>query len=270
VPPSLIGKILFRSDREWSEEEKQAFREGRCTEGKNVVCFAGSDTMASQRQNYIYLYDPTTGELGRLSPSSADGLLPQTPWPYLAARQRDAFSADTVYRAYVKQLLWTSILRETTQNNAQGTPEVVRTDRIPTTEMAIHYYDYKYKQESIVTRMGAGIVYDPAWSPVSNQIAFVATESQNDEIWVINYDGADARQLTHNTWEWDKSPSWSPDGKQIVFASNRTGNMQLWIMNADGSDQKLLLGWDKWTPYDDWAPVWVKYPDTAPPEDKPR
>jgi hypothetical protein len=216
MPPALLGKILFRSDREGEER--------------------------------IYVFDPDTGELGRLT---AD-------WPYYMAEERDVFSADTVYRAYTKQLLWTSIEDEETEI------------RHPTTEVAIHYYDYKYKKEKIVTRMGVGIVYDPAWSPVSNEIAFVANESRNDEIWIINYDGTGVRQLTHNEWEWDKSPSWSPDGKQIVFTSNRTGNLQLWVMNADGSNQRLLMGWDNWTPYNDWAPVWVKYLDPAPPEDKKR
>jgi TolB protein len=131
-------------------------------------------------------------------------------------------------------------------------------------ELAIHFYDYKYQQEQIVTQMGTGIVYDPEWSPVGHEIAFVATETGNDEIWVINHDGTQPRQLTYNEWEWDKSPSWSPDGSQIVFASNRTGNNQLWVMNADGSDQRLLMGWDNWTPYNDSAPVWVKYSDPAP------
>ncbi len=210
IPLILLGKILFQSDREGEQTDS------------------------------VYVYDPDTGELGRLTDS----------WPYRVARERDAFSADMIYRAYTKQLLWTNI--QTEQGN------------IPTTEFAIHFYDYKYDVEKIVTRMGTGIVYEPALSPVNNQIAFVATESGNDEIWIINHDGTQVRQLTRNSWEWDKSPSWSPDGTQIVFFSNRTGNQQLWIMNADGSDQHLLMGWNNWNPYNDWAPVWVKYLDPAP------
>lgn len=248
MPAGLLGKILFRSDRE-----------------------------AEEGGEFVYVYDPATGELGRLT---AD-------WPYAMATARDEYSADTVFRAYVKQLLWTNDVQEITARatvtpNAQGTVEVDENnepvqieqvvDRIytPTEEYAIHRYDYKYGQEDILTRAGTGITFDPAWSPVSNEIAYVSTETQNDEIWVINHDGTNAHQLTKNEWEWDHSPSWSPDGKQIVFASNRTGNQQLWVMNADGSDQKLLMGWDNWTPYNDWDPVWVKYLDPVPPEDQPR
>ncbi len=236
MPPALMGKILFLSDRETGEDDNN-----------------------NTDESYVYVYDPETGELGRLTAA----------WPYEMAQERDQYSADTVFRAYVKQLLWTNILEETIQVIG-GTPEVTDRRYTPTEEFAIHIYDYKYKQEDIATRMGAGIVYEPAWSPVSDEIAFVSTESQNDEIWVVNRDGSKIRQLTKNSWEWDKSPSWSPDGQQIVFMSNRTGNQQLWIMNTDGSDQKLLMGWDSWTPYNDWAPVWVKYLDPAPPEEQRR
>jgi hypothetical protein len=205
----------------------------------------------------VYVFDPKTGELGRLTDI----------WPYQVARDRDAYSADTVFRAYTKQLLWTSVERQISGSSPSETDRFVReATEIP----AIHFYDYKYKAEKVVTQMGAGIAYEPAWSPASNEIAFVATESGNDEIWLINADGTQVHQLTHNTWEWDKSPSWSPDGKQIIFMSNRTGNQQLWIMNADGSDQRLLMGWDHWTPYNDSGPVWVKYLDPAPPEDQER
>lgn len=220
IPSSLLGKILFRSDREGDQPEDQG----------------------GKPQN-VYVFDPETGQVGKLT----------NDWSYLASRERNMYSADTVYQTYNKQLLWTNV----EQNNRL----------VPTEVLAIHYYDHKYQTEQIVTRMGAGIVYDPVWSPVSNEIAFVATESGNDEIWVINYDGTQARQLTRNTWEWDKSPSWSPDGSQIVFTSNRSGNQQLWIMNADGSEQRPLM---EWTPYNDWGPVWVIYPDPPPLPGQPR
>jgi len=233
MPPELIGKVLFLSDRERASSSEPA------------------EAQPADATQIVYVYDPQTGELGRLTDD----------WPYRMAQERNSYSADEIFRVYIKQLLWTNI----EEDNGDGT-----TSRTPTEELALHTYDYKYDVEKIVHRFGAGIVYDPVWSPTSNQIAFVATESGNDEIWVINSDGTLPRQLTRNTWEWDKSPSWSPDGSKIVFMSNRTGNQQLWVMNADGSDQRLLMGWDNWNHYNDYAPVWVTYSDLPPTPDQGR
>jgi Tol biopolymer transport system component len=147
---------------------------------------------------------------------------------------------------------------------------------VPTTIFALHFYDYEYKVEQQITHFGTGWAWDPAWSPVDNQIVFVSNDSADDEIWVINHDGSNPRQLTasntdYNAQEIGKDnflpevnghPSWSPDGSQIVFWSNRTGTRQIWIMNADGTDQRLLMDWNS---YQDWDPVWVKYTDPAPP-----
>ncbi|NJN94923.1 MAG: hypothetical protein HC875_12885 [Anaerolineales bacterium] len=108
-----------------------------------------------------------------------------------------------------------------------------------------------------MTQFGAGIAYGGVWSPVREQIAFVSTESQNDEIWVTNYDGSGLLQVTRDEYAWwDKHPSWSPDGQQIVFHSNRTGHNQIFVMNADGSSLYSLSR----TGYDDYEPVWIKYP----------
>jgi hypothetical protein len=97
--------------------------------------------------------------------------------------------------------------------------------------------------------------YDPAWSPTGEWIAFVSSNTGNDEIYRMSPDGQIVEQLTRNNWEWDKHPTWSPDGSQIVFFSNReSGRPQLWIMNADGSNQRRLLTSD----FDDLYPVWVR------------
>jgi len=100
----------------------------------------------------------------------------------------------------------------------------------------------------------AGDEYDPVWSPDNRLIAFVANSTGNDEIWSMNISGGDQRQLTFNTWEWDKHPSWSPDGQKLAFYSNRSGKRQIWVMNADGSAQTQIGNGE----YDEWDPIWIK------------
>ena len=71
------------------------------------------------------------------------------------------------------------------------------------------------------------------------QIAFVSNRSGNWDIYVMDIDGQNPRNLTknrHNDWH----PSWSPDGQSIVFASNRDGNLDIYVTNADGNNQRNL------------------------------
>ena len=49
--------------------------------------------------------------------------------------------------------------------------------------------------------------FDPTWSPDGRQIAFVSTRSGASEIWVINLDGTNLRQLTNDHF-WVRFPTW--------------------------------------------------------------
>lgn len=71
------------------------------------------------------------------------------------------------------------------------------------------------------------------------KIFFSSTMSGNDEIWSINADGSEQRQLTNDTAD-DLLPIVSPDRNAIFFASNRTGQVQVWQMNPDGSGQRQI------------------------------
>jgi Tol biopolymer transport system component len=72
-------------------------------------------------------------------------------------------------------------------------------------------------------------------------------EHQQAEIWVMNGDGSDPRQLTHNT-TWDLAAVWSPDGKTVAFygtqfdptTDQQLGFPHIYLINADGTDQRLL------------------------------
>jgi hypothetical protein len=192
-----------------------------------------SDRTGEER---IYVIDPDGSGLALLSDR----------WPYDLAIQADGYSFDGRFRGFVKEAIINTGI-----DNGQGGVTPVQL-RVP----SLFSYDALFRLEEQVSHFGAGIAYDPAWSPVSEQLALVSDDSGNDEIWVINRDGTGALQLTRNQWEWDKHPSWSPDGQQIVFWSNRTGTQQLWLMDRDGDRVTRLTS----NPFNDWDPVWIKYP----------
>ncbi len=64
-------------------------------------------------------------------------------------------------------------------------------------------------------------------------------EGEQGDIWSIDPDGGDKRQLTSNSKR-NFFPIGSPDGKFVYFTSNRTGSNQIWRMDIDGSDQTQL------------------------------
>jgi tetratricopeptide (TPR) repeat protein len=98
------------------------------------------------------------------------------------------------------------------------------------------------------------VCYHPVWSPDGGRIAFVSEQDRTDDIWIMNADGSEPRNLTENVWEWEKHPSWSPDGTKIIFWSNRDGRKQLYIMDADGRNVRNISN----SPDGEYDPVWIK------------
>jgi Tol biopolymer transport system component len=72
-------------------------------------------------------------------------------------------------------------------------------------------------------------------------IAFTSNRDSNQEIYTMNADGSNLRNLTNNPAS-DTEPEISPDGTKIAFVSTRNGilNPEIYVMNADGSNQQRL------------------------------
>ena len=60
----------------------------------------------------------------------------------------------------------------------------------------------------------------PDWSPVGEQIAFMANFDDNWDLYVVNSDGSNVQRLTTDPAV-DGLPVWSPDGEWLAFLSNR-------------------------------------------------
>ena len=66
-------------------------------------------------------------------------------------------------------------------------------------------------------------------------LAYVSNESGNFDIYTMQIDGTDKKQLTKTTAnEW--FPNWSADGKRILFHTFRDGNSELYWIDQDGSN----------------------------------
>jgi Tol biopolymer transport system component len=66
----------------------------------------------------------------------------------------------------------------------------------------------------------------------------------NLELWVMNADGSDKRQVTHNGAA-NFGPYWLPDGKRIIFASNvgdtkDPSGFDLYVINEDGTGMERV------------------------------
>ena len=69
------------------------------------------------------------------------------------------------------------------------------------------------------------------WSPDGSRVLIVSNIDGDEELFVVNIDGSDLRQLTDND-SYDGDASWSPDGSRILFRSYRDGDSEIFVMDA--------------------------------------
>ena len=84
--------------------------------------------------------------------------------------------------------------------------------------------------------------YDPDWSPVADEIAFVdhGSPEASNNIFLIGADGQGRREIT-STPAGDYLPTWSPDGQRLAFlVREEDGSMRLWVVRRDGAAQLQL------------------------------
>ena len=81
----------------------------------------------------------------------------------------------------------------------------------------------------------------------------VSEREGDNEIYVMDTDGSNVVQLTHNT-AFDTSPSWSPDGRRIVFVSDRDEATEIYLMDTDGSNVVQLTKNATYESVPSWSP----------------
>jgi len=83
----------------------------------------------------------------------------------------------------------------------------------------------------------------PDWSPARDQIVYQSPVNGSWDLYIINADGSNNRQLTNGP-DIEGLPTWSPDGEWVAYLSNAGGNWSVWVIRADGSQPQLLFSFD--------------------------
>ncbi len=125
-------------------------------------------------------------------------------------------------------------------SNRSGTPQIYVRDLVSGKEQRLTFDPaLRYNQS-------------PTWS-VRNRIAFSGVINGEIDIFTIDADGSNLRQLTYNQGK-NEDAAWSPDGRYLLFSSNRTGRYQLYLMNANGQNQRRITSLKGEQTAPSWSP----------------
>lgn len=98
------------------------------------------------------------------------------------------------------------------------------------------------------TRIAEGMAWEvqPRFSPDGSQIAFTSDRGGGDNIWLMNTDGSDMRQVTKESFRLMHQATWSPDGRFLAakkhFTTGRSlGTGEIWLYHVSGGGGVKLV-----------------------------
>lgn len=88
---------------------------------------------------------------------------------------------------------------------------------------------------------GATFDVQPRFSPNGRYISYTSDKSGGDNIWIMNRDGSNKRQVTKETFRLLNNATWMPNSEYIVARKHFTGTRSLgagemWMYNINGGD----------------------------------
>lgn len=91
------------------------------------------------------------------------------------------------------------------------------------------------------TALTHGLAWDmqPTYGPDGTTIAFTSDRGGGDNLWVIDRDGSEPRQVTDESFRLLNSPAWTPDGDFLAGRKHYTGSRSLgageiWLYHRSG------------------------------------
>ena len=98
------------------------------------------------------------------------------------------------------------------------------------------------------TNIASGLPWEiqPRFSPDGQHIAFTSDRAGGDNIWIMNPDGSDRRQVTNESFRLLNNPTWHPSGDYIAARKHYTtarsaGAGEIWMYHISGGSGVQLV-----------------------------
>jgi Tol biopolymer transport system component/imidazolonepropionase-like amidohydrolase len=108
--------------------------------------------------------------------------------------------------------------------------------------------------EPLTENSGAALNYHPRFSPDGRTIAFISDRSGQDNVWLMNADGANPRPVYPDPRTRYREPAWTPDGTGLLvsrfFQRMHNINPEIWLLPVAGGEPRRMLsrgvGYHRW------------------------
>jgi Tol biopolymer transport system component len=258
---SLLLGLTFAADpMDWEKEEAVHLRnirqvtrdfaragEGYFSPDGKTIIFQAEDKESGNPFYQIYTQDLATGRVHRVSPG-----IGKTTCSFFRPDAKKVIFASTHLDPNAKDQ-YAEEFRRRDEEKKSGKRRRYVWDFDP------HFDIFEADPDgSNLRRLTTADGYDAegSYSPDGKQIVFCSNRSgpENLELYIMDSDGRNVRQLTHAPKCYNGGPFFSPDGKRVIFRSDRKKkeHLQLFVINTDGTGERALtddLDWVQWAPY---------------------
>jgi serine/threonine protein kinase/dipeptidyl aminopeptidase/acylaminoacyl peptidase len=222
-------------------------------DGKTIACATGSDTGGSHMT--VIGVEPNTGVIRPLTTQKWLGDIHRVVW--MGDSSGLIALAETEFQSTGGIQLWfisypDGVARRITNDlNSYGrvslglaadNSTIVTAQTDPSMQIWTIGLNEPVSRAKQITNGKVDGVDGLTWTP-DGRIVYVTKAGDKSELWIMNADGSDNKQLTSDGY-FKNAPAVSPDGRFIFFASMRSGIPHIWRINRDGSNPKQITSGD--------------------------
>jgi TolB protein len=238
-------------------KESFSYIEPRWSPDGAKLVFSSTKNRTSPEGSPLFIMDVQTGASTQIADIGAGAV-------WSPDGEKIAYSKDPIYGGHGKYNIHILDLESKVERNIRANPSIhygvdvwhpngtmlliTSDDTTANPELDLELYLMKIEDGSTIRLTDNNVNdYGGRFSPGGSTIVYTSFAGSDRELFVMNADGSNKRNLTNDDKVFNSFPAWSPDGSKIIFsASDGPGVggalniINIYVINVDGTGLQRL------------------------------